>query len=173
MPTELHEETARAESIAEHAWVAARAEADFSSFRPHLEKLVDLKRRYIECFEVDHPYDALLDDYEPEASTPRGRSGPGAAARRPRSPGRADPGAAEIDNACLRGEFPVERQRALAEALAGAMPFEPDTWRLDDTTHPFADLDLAIRHPTHDAVRPGLPRDRHLVGHPRGGARAL
>lgn len=138
VPTELHEETARAESVAEHAWVKARSDSDFALFEPHLEKLVELKRRYIDCFEVDHPYDALLDDFEPEARTPavaevlrRLRSGLTPLVER-----IADAG--EIDAGCLRGDFPVARQRELAAELAAAMPFEPDTWRLDDTTHPFA-----------------------------------
>ncbi len=138
VPSELRAETARAESIAERAWMAAREENDFSRFLPHLEKLVELKRRYIECFEVEHPYDALLDDFEPDASTPtvaaileRLRSGLAPLVER-------TAGAGKVTCGCLHGDFPVERQRGLAQELAGSMPFEPATWRLDDTTHPFA-----------------------------------
>ena len=38
--------------------------------RPHLERNVELRRRYSACFpEAEHPYDPLLDDYEPGMST--------------------------------------------------------------------------------------------------------
>lgn len=47
------------------AWKEARSKSDFSIFQPHLEKVVELIHKYISFFpEVEHPYDALLDDYE-------------------------------------------------------------------------------------------------------------
>lgn len=47
------------------AWMEARAKADFSIFRPHLEKVVELVHKYVSFFPpADHPYDTLLDDYE-------------------------------------------------------------------------------------------------------------
>jgi carboxypeptidase Taq len=138
IPPELRADLARSESIAEHAWIEARAAADFAAFRPHLERVVELKRRYIERFEPAHPYDALLDDFEPDASTATvaatlGRVGDGLAPLVKRVADRP-----ELDDSCLRGDFPVERQRQLGADLAGLMPFDADSWRLDDTTHPFA-----------------------------------
>ncbi len=66
VPTELAAEIAGAESRAEHAWVEARAASDFDALLPHLRRLLDLKRRLIDCFDdFDHPYDALLDDFDP------------------------------------------------------------------------------------------------------------
>jgi len=52
------------------AWVVAKAKSDFSIFRPHLEKVVDLVHEYVSFFPpADHPYDTLLDDYEPGMKT--------------------------------------------------------------------------------------------------------
>ncbi len=52
------------------AWVKARRKSDFSIFRPHLEKVVELVQRYVAFFPpADHPYDTLLDDYEPGMKT--------------------------------------------------------------------------------------------------------
>ena len=46
------------------AWVEAKGKSDFSIFRPHLEKVVELVHEYISFFPpADHPYDTLLDDY--------------------------------------------------------------------------------------------------------------
>ena len=85
VPTELRAEIARATSIAEHAWEAAREASDFAAFLPDLEHVVELKRRYVECFEFEHPYDALLDDFEPGMKTAAGAPGARAAARRGRA----------------------------------------------------------------------------------------
>ncbi len=64
---EEHELTVR---MAFDAWVRARAASDFASFRPHLEKVLELKRAYIAFFEpYEHPYDPLLDNYEPGMKT--------------------------------------------------------------------------------------------------------
>ena len=52
------------------AWVEAKAKSDFSIFRPHLEQVVDLVHEYISFFPpADHPYDTLLDDFEPGMKT--------------------------------------------------------------------------------------------------------
>ncbi len=60
----------RAAASGHHAWVEARRTNDFAAFLPYLRTNVELKRRYIECFEpADHPYTALLDDYEPGMTT--------------------------------------------------------------------------------------------------------
>src|SRR6185503_3299112 len=48
----------------------AKAKSDFSIFLPHLEKNIDLVRKYVSYFPpADHPYDVLLDDYEPGMKT--------------------------------------------------------------------------------------------------------
>lgn len=53
-----------------HAWVKAKKENDFSIFEPHLKKVVDITKEYVDVLGYeDHPYDTLLDVYEPEAKT--------------------------------------------------------------------------------------------------------
>lgn len=52
------------------AWVEAKGKSDFSIFRPHLEQVVDLVHEYISFFPpANHPYDTLLDDFEPGMKT--------------------------------------------------------------------------------------------------------
>lgn len=63
-------EFAQAITLGQQAWVEARTKSDFSIFRPHLEKIVALRQEYASYFPgVDHPYDALLDDFEPGMKT--------------------------------------------------------------------------------------------------------
>ena len=66
VPPEFIEEQAIVSSKAFEAWMEARSKSDFSIFQPHLEKVVELVQRYVSFFPpADHPYDTLLDDYEP------------------------------------------------------------------------------------------------------------
>ncbi len=70
VPTEYVVEFAQVTALAQQAWIEARQGSDFSVFQPHLEKVVELRRRYASFFPgVDHPYDALLDDFEPGMKT--------------------------------------------------------------------------------------------------------
>jgi carboxypeptidase Taq len=70
VPAEFVAEQASAVSAAQHVWARARAESDFAMFQPHLQKVIDLKRRYVTFFPpADHPYDVLLDEYEPGLKT--------------------------------------------------------------------------------------------------------
>jgi carboxypeptidase Taq len=70
VPPEFIQEQAIVSSKAFEAWVEARGKSDFSIFQPHLEKVVELVQRYISFFPpADHPYDTLLDDYEPGMKT--------------------------------------------------------------------------------------------------------
>jgi carboxypeptidase Taq len=70
VPPSFIAEQAVVSSKAFEAWVEARSKSDFSIFQPHLEKVVDLVRKYVSFFPpADHPYDTLLDNYEPGMKT--------------------------------------------------------------------------------------------------------
>ena len=70
LPKELVEELARVTTRAQQVWQEARQADDFAAFRPWLEKIVALKRQEAQAigFGKGHPYDALLDEYEPGAT---------------------------------------------------------------------------------------------------------
>src|SRR5580658_2137642 len=70
IPQKLVEEMARVTSNAQVEWVEARKENKFSRFQPWLEKIVVLTQEQAKCYGYqDHPYDALLEDYEPGLTT--------------------------------------------------------------------------------------------------------
>ncbi len=70
VPTELAVEFAKVSAESYDAWVKARDESDFAAFAPWLERVVELRRRYIECYApYDDAYDVLLEDYEPGMKT--------------------------------------------------------------------------------------------------------
>ena len=63
-------ENSNAISAAYEAWIQARKNNDFSLYEPALSRVVALKRQECEFLGYeDHPYDALLDQYEPDAKT--------------------------------------------------------------------------------------------------------
>ncbi len=65
---------AKLSSEAQEVWAKARQDDDYAAFRPYLDRTLELKRRYVACFEpYDDPYDPLLDDYEPGMRTPEVR----------------------------------------------------------------------------------------------------
>jgi carboxypeptidase Taq len=171
VPAELKAELAHATSIAEHAWERAREESDFAALLPHLERVIGLKRRYIECFDNEHPYDALLDDFEPDMRTAQLQ--PVLAALRSGTIdllARLDPHLGEVDAACLEGDFPSARQEALAHQILTLLPLEPDAWRMDETVHPFAlalsisDLRITTRF-EQDSVSTAIWAVIHEAGH--------
>ena len=53
VPRELREEQTRAAVEGFPVWVEARRTSNYELFRPYLERNVELRRRYAECFEVD------------------------------------------------------------------------------------------------------------------------
>ena len=70
LPSEFVVEQSQVTTAAFSAWAEARAKSDFKIFEPLLAKVVDLNQRFAAFFpEVDHPYDALLDQFEPGMKT--------------------------------------------------------------------------------------------------------
>ncbi len=65
IPPKLLEELTVATQEGTVAWREARSKSDFSAFKPHLERIVELTRQVAEKLGYEgHPYNALLDLYE-------------------------------------------------------------------------------------------------------------
>jgi carboxypeptidase Taq len=70
VPSSFMAERALVSAKAHEAWVEARKRSDFSIFQPHLKKVVELAHQYVSFFPpADHPYDTLLDIFEPGMKT--------------------------------------------------------------------------------------------------------
>ncbi|HWC87112.1 MAG TPA: carboxypeptidase M32 [Solirubrobacteraceae bacterium] len=174
VPSELAAEMARAASTGQEAWVGARAHSDFAGFLPHLRRGLELKHRYIECFDgygYDNAYDVLLDDFEP------GLGSAEVALLFAELKAELVPLIAEVsergdavDDSCLHGTFPIAGQRRLVTDVVARMGFEPAGWRLDDTVHPFAtslgSTDVRITTRWDESFLPmGLFGAMHECGH--------
>jgi len=154
VPATLRAEMARAAALATPAWEEARRRSDWLLFQPHLERAVELRLRYIDCFpETEDPYDVLLDDYEPGTTTAEVRE-VFARLRAGLVPLVAEvtERAHAVDERPLRGRFPVEAQKRVEREILAALGFDERSFRLDETEHPFAirvgaeDIRLTTRH---------------------------
>jgi carboxypeptidase Taq len=167
IPLDLVGEMVQASGVGVAAWDDAKAASDFESFRPHLERQLELKRRYIACFpKTDDPYDVLLDEYEEGLTTVQveeifGRLKGELVQLVDRHRGDS------VED--VPGPFPVERQYEAGQLVLESFGYDPESWRLDETPHPFAAKPGAgdIRLTTHTDEREltSLFSTMHEFGH--------
>lgn len=137
VPDDLVAEMARAGVEAREPWMRAREAKDFGPFAPALARNLELRRRLAACFpEADHPYDALLDAFEPGMTTARVREvfaelRAGLVPLVERAAGREQP-------APPSGPFDPAAQQQLALEVVRGWGYDPEAWRFDLTVHPFA-----------------------------------
>lgn len=138
LPSSLVEETARVTSLAEPAWVEARERADWSLFAPHLERIVELRRRAAEAYGFEeHPLDPLIDLHEPGMTRRRLSEIFGVMAERLVPMVKA---VSEVDDdrdAVLRGTFDEAAQETFAREVVGRFGYDWTRGRLDRAVHPF------------------------------------
>jgi carboxypeptidase Taq len=170
VPGELTAAMSRAGSDGYAAWLQAREDNDFATFEPALRRNVELVRRYADCFpEAAHPYDPLLDRYEPGTTSAQ------VTALFVRLREGLVPLLSQIATApdlarpSFSGEFPVASQREIGLEIVQSMGFHAGAWRLDDAVHPFAaspartDVRVTSRFDDHSLT--GLFALMHEVGH--------
>jgi len=168
VPGELTAEISRAGSDGYAAWLRAREANDFAVFEPALRRNIELVRRYAQCFpEAEHPYDPLLDRYEP------GTTAAQVTALFERLREGLVPLMSQIAMQPARqaftGDFPVAAQREIGLEIVQSMGFDTEGWRLDDAVHPFAaspsrsDIRVTSRFDDHSLT--GLFALMHEVGH--------
>src|SRR5439155_19786736 len=138
IPPELAGEMRLASGIAVAAWDEAKAASDFKAFAPHLERQLELKHRYVECFpETENPYDVLLQDWEEGMTTAQVEVVFETLKREllqlvERAQER------EVDMSPLDGPFAIAGQKQASAQILDAFGFASESWRIDETTHPFA-----------------------------------
>lgn len=172
VPTELRTEMTRVASLSRNAWASARASSDFGAFLPFLQQTIDLKKRYVDCFEpAAEPYDVLLDEFERGLPTSevRGIFTQLKQAIVPLIAAVAEHADA-VDDCCLYGHFPVSQQREFCLSVLRRFGYTDQEWRFDPTAHPFAtntglgDIRLTTRY-YEDHIGPAVFGSMHECGH--------
>jgi carboxypeptidase Taq len=137
LPTEFVEEFTKTTSTSMHAWQDAKKKNSFASFAPYLEKIVDLTRKKADFLGYEaHPYDALLDLFEPETATNTvstffERLKIPLIALLKKIETKPDP-----EKAFLSLEYPHDKQLAFGKQLLSCMGFDTGFSRLDESSHP-------------------------------------
>jgi carboxypeptidase Taq len=167
VPASLREEMTREASRGHDAWVEARRASDFASFLPFLRRNVELKQRYIECFEwSDSPYTVLLDDYEPFMTTTEVTE---IFARLRPALSELIRNAPPVDASFLTGDYAPDAQRAFAERVLATLGLTEGSWRLDPTVHPFcstfANRDIRLTTRYHADDLESIWSTLHEAGH--------
>jgi carboxypeptidase Taq len=170
VPSSLRAAMARAAAEARPVWVKAKLEADFSSFLPALERIVELKLEYVDCVAdgAAERYDVLLDDYEPQTTTAEVRT-LFEELKPPLVELIAELREQDVDDSFIHGDFPPDRQRTLALEVIELFGHRPGSWRLDPTEHPFASGpgrdDIRITTNYHPDSLESLFSTMHEYGH--------
>jgi carboxypeptidase Taq len=137
VPGDLVERRAVLQARAMPAWIDARANDDFVKFEPFLAETMALARAQADALGWrDHPYDALLQLYEPGETLASLRALLGTL-RQGLKPILAATQARSRPRDVLSGDFPVADQMALSARLAAAIGYDFQRGRLDATVHPF------------------------------------
>jgi carboxypeptidase Taq len=170
VPPELVGELRRAATLALAAWGPAKEQSDFAQLRPQLEALLELRQRYIACFDApDEPYDVLLDDYEPHMKTAEVREIFDQLREELRPLIDEIGEAGGVDDSFLTGDFDPAKQRELSHEILRAFGYSDDEWRLDETAHPFmtspgaGDIRLTTNYRPYDLA--SLFATMHEFGH--------
>ena len=139
VPAEFVAEHAAAVSAAQHVWTEARAKSEFTLFKPHLERVIDLKRRYVSFFPpAEHPYDILLDDYEPGMKTADVKRLFDALRQRQVAIIRQVAARPEPPAHFLTVSYPEREVWDFARDVVTAFGFDWSRGRQDKSVHPFA-----------------------------------
>jgi carboxypeptidase Taq len=172
LPSEFVAERARAAALSVEVWRQARPANDFAMFRPHLEQMIGFARRTADYLGYeDHPYNALLDQYEP-GMTSRQVSLLFARLRQVTVPlVRAIAARGQVvDAAFLTREYDEAKQEAFGRTVVKAFGYDFKRGRLDQAPHPFAtgfsrdDVRITTRYNRH-FLPSGVFAMFHEAGH--------
>jgi carboxypeptidase Taq len=196
LPQNLVEEMARVSSNAQVEWVEARKANDFKRFQPWLEKILKLVQEQAKCYGYkDHPYDALLEDYEPGLTTQKlDALFPPLRERLSKLSAKITSSKRQPNLSILKRPCPVPVQQAFCRKLAEAIGFDFNRGRIDISAHPFTtglgpgdtrittrfeetNFENAFFSTLHEAGHgiydQGLPHVLELYGTPRASAVSL
>ena len=139
IPASLISELTARKTVAQQAWSQAKADNDFAAFAPHLTQMVHLSRELAQAIGyAEHPYDAMLRQYEPGMTTARLRTllDELKAGVLPLL-GRIVAAPVQPRGDFLMRHYPAEQQRAFGLEIAQAFGYDLARGRLDVSAHPF------------------------------------
>jgi carboxypeptidase Taq len=172
LPAEHVRTLARETSLGHDAWKRAKMAKDFSLFRDVLERITALKVREAELLGYEqHPYDAMLNLYEPGLTVEQLNPVFAALAQGTRELlAKLKPLTGTVNSDVLFRSYDKQQQLRFGTEIAQAIGFSMDAGRIDLSDHPFCthfartDVRLTTRIREND-VRSCLFGLIHEAGH--------
>jgi len=148
LPSKFVEEFAKVTSQSVIAWRAAKKENAFHQFAPYLDRIVQLNRKRAEYLGYkSHPYDALLEEYEPDITTAE-VTALFQSLQQKLTPIIKKAVNRSIDDKFLFGSWDHHKQLDFGKKLLDAMGYDSSKGRLDLSVHPFS----SASHPTDSRI---------------------
>lgn len=171
LPKRFVEEFTQLTSQATHVWRHARQHNSFQQFAPFLEKIVAMSRKKADLIGYkEHPYDALLDLYEPNTTTNQIKVLFSHLRKSITGLLKKILATQKVDDSFLFGNFDREQQLNFAKLILKAMDYDMSKGRLDISAHPFSsschptDSRITTKiHPT--ALMSNISAVMHEAGH--------
>lgn len=171
LPKRLVIDFSREAALSQSAWVEARKKSNFSIFAPHLEKILELTKEKAEKIGYkDHPYDALLDEYEPFATTASIKKTFDDLKPKLQDLVKRIGKAEQVDDSFLQDSYPVELQEKFGKQVLTDLGYDLTRGRLDVSAHPFTtttgfhDIRLTTRY-NEDSFKTAILGTVHECGH--------
>jgi len=140
IPLNEYKEYSELLSKAQPIWAEAREKNNFSLFLPYLKKIITYKQKYVNYKGYkEHPYDALLDDYEPGITVKqldiffdnlKNKLVPLIL--------KINKKKNFISNDILKLDYPIEKQKEFSIFIAKYLGFDFKRGLLRESTHPFS-----------------------------------
>ena len=171
LPSDFVAELTRLQAIAQEEWATARAESDFKRFQPQLTRLVEMARQQADFLGYEeHPYDALVDLYEPGITTKEIKRI--FDSHQPRLVQLIERigQASQVDDSVLHRDYDIGRQETFARDIVTRLGFDFSRGHQSKAVHPFAtqfsvnDVRITTRY-NKDWLNPALFGMMHEAGH--------
>jgi carboxypeptidase Taq len=137
-PVEFVMEMSKTFSESLQAWRKAKQENKFSIFSPYLEKIVIIKKKEADILGYKkHPYDALLDNYEPGCTTELLDNLFGGVRNKLVDFVKIIAAAKQVNNNFMYQSYNADKQWDFGMFLLKQMNYDFNYGRQDKSTHPF------------------------------------
>ena len=139
LPTEFVKTFSQVTSEASQVWATAKKEGNFKLFAPFLGKILSLARKKAEILGFEeHPYDALLENYEPCMTTRRVDTIFKGLKKELMALLKKIKASPTVENRFLHGKVDEAKQLAIGHLLLSKLPMDASYSRLDLSAHPFS-----------------------------------
>ena len=143
IPKELTEAESLERIRGNMAWRVAREKSDFMMYKPHLEKMIEIKKQIAEKIGYEeHPYDALLDSFEEELTVDELDNVFGALTPRLQKILKklVDLGSPFLkESKLLKSKYDIRRVDELNHDILTLLQYDTKRFRMDVSTHPFTE----------------------------------